>query len=449
MLRLLKSLAVGALLVGVVAAPTSAASSAPEDADASGTTWALEPADGRTADGRVSLRHTIEEGGSVSDSVVLTNFSPHDATFAIYASDGVVDDTGNFDLLQPDVEPVDGGSWVRIGDVEGATERPGGGIEVAAPASSSVVIPLSIDVPAGATPGDHPAGVVAELVQGGDSDVRMTSRVGVRLHLRVPGEIVAQVTAEDVTATYSPSWNPLAPGTVTIDYSLANTGNIRVGADVTVSVGPVGGEVASALREVLPGQAAAATTEVRVWPLFRATGEIVATPTVVGEDEVPGALLPTAVPFTVWTVPWPQLLVLALLVGAVVLVVRARRRSAARIQARIDAAVAAATAAASGESDTDETDARATEAGEPDAPGTGVGEPDAPGTDVSEPDARATEAGEADAPGTDVGEPDAPGTGVGATGAIEADARGADAGATDAVAEGRTDRSVDARSRDR
>lgn len=349
-LAVLRALAVAALAVAAAAVPASAglpATTAPP-----GTTWALEPADGTEADGRVSLRHVLEDGASVTDHVVLTNFSDHEATFALYASDGIVDEAGSFDLLPPDTEPTDGGSWVEVGTVPGAEPRPGGGIVLAAPAGSSTVVPLEVTVPAGATPGDHPAGVVAELVQGGDATLQMSSRVGVRLHLRVAGEVRAELSP-DVVATYSPSWNPFAPGTVTVDYTLENTGNVRVGADVDVSLaGPfgLGADAASAEhREVLPGQELTATIRLEAWVV--GTGQLVATPLGVGEDELPAQLLPATVDFRVWAVPWSQLLVLALLAAAPLLVVRLRRRSAARVQARIDAAVAAATAEATADAD--------------------------------------------------------------------------------------------------
>lgn len=359
MIRLVRSLVTGALVVGAATLPASAALPAATGTDdvVGGTTWALEPADENGADGRVSLRHELDPGASIADHVVLTNFSEHDATFAIYASDGVVDDAGNFDLLSPETAPSDGGSWVEIGEVDGARSRDGGGIVLDAPASSSTVVPLEIAVPARATPGDHPAGVVAELVTDGGAALQMSSRVGVRLHLRVAGDVVAEVTPR-VEATYSPSWNPFAPGTVTLDYVVENTGNIRMGADVDATVtGPFdlgGGQVLAEHREILPGQSAAGSGEIAVWPLFVGRGEIVATPVGVGEDAVPAALTPGTAEFRVWTVPWSQLVLLALLVAAPFLVVRARRRSAARVQARIDAAVAAAAAAGTGESEDDD-----------------------------------------------------------------------------------------------
>ena len=94
---------------------------------------------------------------------------------------------------------------------------------------------------------------------------------------------------------------------------------------------------------MLPGQAAKATVEIPVAPLFFAWGEVDTTPVVVGEDDVDAALSAGTASFTVWTVPWSQLALLAVLIGAFFLVRALRRRNAARTQAKIDAAVAAAT----------------------------------------------------------------------------------------------------------
>src|SRR5690606_38935156 len=140
-------------------------------------------------------------------------------------------------------------------------------------------------------------------------------------------------------------------------------GNIRVGSEVAVTLdGPFGvggGEAAGEHREVLPGQDADGSVEIEVWPLFLGRGEIVATPLAVGEDEVPATLQPSTVGFRVWTVPWSQPGLLGLLVAAPFLVVRARRRSAARIQARIDAAVAAASGEQTGAEEEADADAPA------------------------------------------------------------------------------------------
>lgn len=337
-----------ALVVPSAGGPHALAADDPSEPTAS-TTWALRPAADDAPDGRISLRHVIEGGAEAGDLLALTNFSDRPATFAVYASDGTVSPDGNFDVLPSDEAPVGGGAWITVGPVEGSTARAEGGVVLEVAAGATVLVPLLISVPSNATPGDHPAGVVAELVQGGGG-VQLSSRVGVRVHLRVAGDVVAALVPESVTATYTPSWNPFSGGTVTVTVAVANAGNVRLGAETVTSLEGPGGlastRATDSQREVLPGQAAETTLEIPVAPLFFAWGDVVVQPTVVGEDDVTAALTAGTASFTVWTVPWSQLVLLLLVVGLIVLVRVSRRRNAARVQAKIDAAVAAATASA-------------------------------------------------------------------------------------------------------
>lgn len=350
MLRRSPALTVALIFAAVfAAAPTAAAlesRAAATDDPQAGTTWAVAPSSAEGPDGRVSFRHTIDPGAGVEEYVAVTNFSPTAASFAVYASDGVVTEAGNFDLLPSGEQPVDSGAWVSIGSTEGSTARDGGGIRIEVPASSTTVVPVRIDVPADATPGDHPAGVVAELATGEGSSVQVSSRVGVRLHLRVAGDVVASVVPGSVSTSYAPSWNPFAPGTLTVDYVISNDGNVRLGSTTTTqAAGLLGIGSANASgehREILPRQETAASTTLSVWPLFFAWGEVTAVPSVVGDDAVQAALVPATTPFTVWTVPWSQLALLALLVVAALVIVRLRTRAEARVQRRIAAAVTAA-----------------------------------------------------------------------------------------------------------
>ncbi|MCR2824833.1 DUF916 domain-containing protein [Microbacterium sp. zg.Y909] len=340
------SLLAATVLVALALAPTAAAAESTEGA----TTWSIEPADANGPNSRVSLRHTIDPGSSAQDFVTVTNFSAQPAAFGVYASDGIISDSGDFDLLPPEETPVDGGSWISVAAVEGSTPRPGGGQVVALDAGAAVTIPVTISVPADASPGDHPAGVVAEFVQGDGDAVQMTSRVGVRVHLRVAGDVVAAITPAEVTATWQPSWNPFAPGAVQVGYTLVNDGNVRLGASTVVGVeGAFGLGATSAtqeIREVLPGRSAPASVELTGWPLVFGWGEITVTPLVVGEDDIAAPTQTASTTFTVWTIPWAQLALLALLVLAFFVIRGQRRRSRERMQARIDAAVADAVASA-------------------------------------------------------------------------------------------------------
>ncbi|MBE7699603.1 DUF916 domain-containing protein [Oerskovia sp. Sa1BUA8] len=335
----------GALLTGATATTVGAAAATPDER----TTWAVEPATADGPDGRVSYRLTVDPGAQAVEHVTVTNFSDHPATFDVYASDGVVTADGQFDLLPASTTPVDGGAWITLG--EGGTAGPSRRIEVAA--GDSVTVPFTVTVPADATPGDHPAGVVAALARAEDDGTAVTfdTRVGARLHLRVAGDLAPALALADVRATYEPSWNPFARGAVRVDYTVVNEGNVRLGADTQATIAGLFGwnardVTAPAQREVLPGQGASGTVVIEgVWPLGRVSGDVTAIPLVVGDDVVEVAPAPVTATYGAWALPWVQVGALLVLVGLVLGVVRARRRREARTQARIEAAVAASTAA--------------------------------------------------------------------------------------------------------
>lgn len=340
----------GTVASGTVAPGPGAPQPAASPADPAGrVTWTIQPASPAGADGRVSLRHLLDPGATAADHVVVSNLGDAPATFLVQVGDGTVSPAGDFDVLPADEEPHDGGAWVVLGDVEGAQRLGPGRLRLTLPAASAVTVPLRIAVPADARPGDHPAGVVAELVDDAASGVRFAARVGVRVHLRVAGEVAARLVPEDVRARWEPSWNPFAPGTVHVTYRVVNAGDVRLGARTSASLaGPFGAGAAARAadrREVLPDGSADVAVAVPAWPLVRTGVRVHVAPAVVGEDVVDAPLRAEAVTLAVWTPPWSQLALVASAGGAAVAVRESRRRSARRVQARIDAAVAAATAA--------------------------------------------------------------------------------------------------------
>lgn len=317
--------------------------------DAAGsTTWTVEPATADGPDGRVSHRIDAEPGQTVADHVAVTNFSAHPATFELYASDGLVTADGQFDLLPAGTTPTDSGAWVAIGEggvpaAEGSTP-----LRVEVGPEAMVTVPFALTVPADATPGDHPAGIVAALVPAaGEQQVSFDARVGVRLHLRVAGDVVPTLSVTDVQATYASSWNPFAAGAVEVDYTVTNEGNVRLGAGTAVEAsGPFGWGEASAegtpQRELLPGQSATSTVVLDgTWPLGRMSGDVTVIPVVVGDDVVEVEVQQVSAGWSTWAVPWAQLALLALAITLVLLARRSRRRREAATQRRIDAAVAA------------------------------------------------------------------------------------------------------------
>lgn len=346
-----------AVTFGVTAASASGAGAGADEPDAGdsgadaaaevgptarGTTWTIEPADAEGNDGRISLRHEIEPGRSATDLVQVTNFSDHEATFRIYASDGVITADGVFDILPPDSAPEAGGSWISVDD-----QPAGAAVEITVAASESTTLPISIEVPDHATPGDHPAGVVAELVNQ-SGGVTMQTRVGTRVHLRVAGDVVPSLTIQTPTADYRPSWNPVQPGSTVVDYTITNEGNVRLGGTPEFEIGGPFGWGSLAVtgadhREILPGQSVSGRVVLDgVWPLGPTSLSASVTPVAVGDDIVNGPLTSAQTETSFWAVPWIQLAILLLLVLALWWRRRRKSRSEKSTQARIDAAVAAA-----------------------------------------------------------------------------------------------------------
>ncbi|MDR2382165.1 MAG: hypothetical protein LBE08_13550 [Bifidobacteriaceae bacterium] len=280
----------------------------------------MAPADDHGPDGRVSLRHTVDPGGMAQDAIVVTNHSDGEATFSVAVGLGVVGQDGVFDVVEGD-----DAAWVTVGDppISELTLGP----------QSSQILPVTITVPATATPGDHPVGIVVGLTQG--EGVMVTHRIGVRLHLRVSGEITPQLQVESVTHVYTGTWSPFTPSRLQVDYVIANTGNTRLGALVAVRAqGPWGlGAVsveADRVEELLPGERVTGSAFLQIPPLVRLSGEIEVTPTVVGADEVSPPPR-SAATFSLWAIPWAAVtLVIVLAALIMVLVVRRRRARAAR-----------------------------------------------------------------------------------------------------------------------
>ncbi|MEE6280748.1 hypothetical protein [Georgenia sp. MJ170] len=343
--------AVGAS-VGPPAAVAISAPRAVEPAAADRITWGIVPADAEGGDGRVSMRHEVDPGDVIEDFVEVMNYSDRAVVFDLVSSDGLIGPEGAFDLLPSAAEPVDVGSWVEIA------------ASVEVPAQESAVVPFTLTVPGDALPGDHPGGIAASVSRVGESpdgpQVGFDSRVGTRIHLRVSGELAPQVTISDLTTRYEPSWNPLQPGTLHVDYTVQNDGNVRLGSVQSATVeglfgaSAVGNAVLGEQREVLPRQEARMSAEIPgVWPLGLLDTAVYAEQSVVGEDVVDAALSSTRAGTTVWAVPWLHLALIVVLAGLVGWRLRLRKRRARAV----DAAVAAAVARAREE---DEHDVRAT-----------------------------------------------------------------------------------------
>jgi MYXO-CTERM domain-containing protein len=328
------ALAAAALTLALVAgAPAAALAAAPdaatEDADpgAGSVSWAVDPADATGPDGRSWIEHEADPGGSAIEHVAVRNLGDTTTTFVLQAADGYVTDRGRFSMLAGDAESVAAGTWVELPGT--VTVEPGG----------TAVVPVAITVPADATPGDHAAGIAAAVLSEGTTDdgarIGVESRVGIRVLIRVTGDLAPAVGLTDLTAGYTTSWNPFAPGVVTVEHRTTNTGNTRVAVAAQVhAAGRAAGPAAPV--ELLPGDGRTVATRVDgVWPLGPVRVRVALGATV-QPDGTPVA--PTAQEVVVWAVPWPQVLtVTGLALVAVAALAGRRRRTAVLDRVRQEA----------------------------------------------------------------------------------------------------------------
>nr|BFF25332.1 hypothetical protein GCM10025732_32970 [Glycomyces mayteni] len=223
---------------------------------------------------------------------------------------------------------MDAGLWIDV--QETVTVGP----------DETAVVPFTTTVPDNATPGDHAAGIAASVLSeqvGADgAAVGVESRVGFRVMTRVTGDLAPAASIEDVSSSYGLSWNPFAPGSARVTFTVVNTGNARL--LVTGALTAAGAEAAfpgpgEIDQELLPGDRRTFTVTVDdVWPLVYVPASLDATPAVVGEGDG-AAVDPVAADAGFWALPWPQFIALAGIGLLVASTLRGRRRSRARLAA--------------------------------------------------------------------------------------------------------------------
>ncbi|WP_406458992.1 DUF916 domain-containing protein [Streptomyces sp. NBC_00876] len=209
----------GALLL--LGAPTAGA--------ADNGSWSVFPA---TADAgtRPYFYLSADPGATLTDKVTVTNKTGEPLTFRLYAADAYnTARDGGFAVRAQNEKQRSVGAWAKAGR-DRVTVKPHG----------SVTVPVTIDVPRNAEPGDHPGALVAldERIDPADSGavaVGIQKAVGARIYLRVNGPTMPALSVDDVKVEHS---QPLVPGTgksrAVISYTLRNRGNVTLSPKVAL-----------------------------------------------------------------------------------------------------------------------------------------------------------------------------------------------------------------------
>lgn len=325
-MRFTLSLIAGLILVG--ATPLVAAEAAPSVYSASSAVSASQPgraefgagpASATKLDGRPYFTYDASPGGSIEDHIAIENFATKPLKLNVYVVDARNGANGDFVYGTESAARNQVGTWLKV------LAKSSG--QVTVPGRTTIILPFRLQVPSNASPGDHAGAVIVSingLVQGKSQKLKLEQRIATRVIIRVSGPLHPQLSIENLHATYSGHLDPFASGTVTVTYTVRNTGNALLGATQRVSVHGLFGSSAhaTAVRGVpllLPGGAYQVKTRVPgVLPEVWVTAAVRLGPEGLRGDINPGVHATTA-SVTVWTLPWILLaVVVALLVFVIV-----------------------------------------------------------------------------------------------------------------------------------
>ncbi|WP_329131240.1 DUF916 domain-containing protein [Streptomyces sp. NBC_01476] len=322
-----------ALLAAFAIAGLNAGPAAADDGD---VTWTVRTAANGYGADRSSFSYSVNPGAQVKDTMTVANRGAVPVTLAVYAADGFTTGTGQLDLLPKGKKSVGIGAWVHAGH-DSVVIKPG----------QSADVPFTVTVPKNATPGDYVGGILTSLTQRDDAEgINVDRRLGIRVKLRVSGELKPGLAVEDLHVGFAGTANPFGTGDATVTYTIHNTGNAILSAQQTVSVsGPFGrlrtasGAIA-APPQLLPGESWKVKVPVHgVAPGVRVAATATLTPLLTdasGSTSPLGAVRATA---HGWAVPWTLLVLVILLIAVIVAVIVLARRSRVQRKLREDARV--------------------------------------------------------------------------------------------------------------
>ena len=289
-----------------------------DDADGiSGT-----PATETGADGRSRFSYQASPGQTLTDYYEIHNTGTTAQVMRVFATDAYNTEDGSYGLLNTEVPAVEAGSWITFADGAAFMDAP---LE----AGASRLVPFTLTVPADASPGDHAAGIVISVTSS-DGQILVDRRVATRMYVRVPGDIQAALTVGSISANYQPTPNPL-DGTTTVTFTVRNSGNVALGANMVVGTDTWFGIAAAPivrqeLSEMLPGSTRVLTVDVPgVAQLGYLNSFVSLAPTVVADALDPGALNTVDRDTVAIAMPW-WLVLVVVVGGGIYATMRIRRR---------------------------------------------------------------------------------------------------------------------------
>lgn len=185
-----------------------------------------------TTQPRSRFDYTLNPGQTVHDSLTLSNNSNQVRTFDLYSADAYNIPRGGGFALRAMGEPKLGvGAWIQLPTSQ-----------VTVGARDTVAEPVTVSVPAYATPGDHAGGIVALDVtpvarQEHGVNVLVHQGVAFRVYVRVTGPLRAVLGVRQLRTSVSVPPLSWATGSsrAEVSFEVLNQGNLTQNATVTVT----------------------------------------------------------------------------------------------------------------------------------------------------------------------------------------------------------------------
>jgi hypothetical protein len=294
--------------------------------------FGLGPASATKIDNRPYFAWGVTPGASLKDYVAVVNFGAHPVTVQVFASNAVSLAKGGTGFLSQDQILGGPASWITL-------LLPHGSSAVYLPPRSQVIVPITVQIPRNAPPGDHVGAIIASLtssaVAKNHAKVHLVQQVAARAVIRVSGPLHPRLTVSGLSVEYNDPLNPAASSAATLRFTVRNTGNVLLGGKESVSVHGLFGESkttkAPEIPIMLPGGSTTETVTVRgVYPELLMHGDVTITPLILGGQADPG-LKTYYGSVTFWAIPWVLIVIvilIVLLIGAYIWRRRRRRRPA-------------------------------------------------------------------------------------------------------------------------
>ena len=294
------------LASAVLALPAPAHTASPPDDKR--VTVGIQTATASGADDRGHFIYSAPPSGVIRDYVAVANHSLKKVTVRLLSRDATSTSEAPFVPQESADDPVDVGSWIAL-EKTTVTLKP----------RTQTIIPFVLGVPESATPGDHVGAIMLSLLahELTKPGVYVEHRVGVRVYLRVDGQLTPELTVTDVSGDWDGGWSMNGRGTTTVSYTLRNTGNVRLGADQVVQVSrPLALSAVTAeptsIPEILPGGSMVVrATFPSVLGAGQMDAKVTVTPRPATLDSVSGLVV---VGSSIAIPAWPWLLILETLV---------------------------------------------------------------------------------------------------------------------------------------